>query len=264
MDIEKNIRLHNKIAKKYESTHTEIYNEVEQSRLKNDLCKSYAQIEKDKVIALDLGCGAGNLTNHLLDMGCEVIAADVSKGFLELVKDKFLGKKITTYQLNGSDLNGIDDRSIDFIATYSVLHHIPDYIKTINEMIRVCSLGGIIYIDHEQNNAYWSNTKSYIEFKSKVNKFDYKKFFTLSNYIGKFKRIFDPKFANEGDIHVWPDDHIEWDIIDDLMEQNGFQKVLQNDFLLYNSNYKDEVYDAFKDQCTDMRATAYQNKNHKL
>ena len=40
MDIEKNIKLHNKIAKKYESTHTEIYNDIEQSRLVNDIEKS--------------------------------------------------------------------------------------------------------------------------------------------------------------------------------------------------------------------------------
>ena len=40
MDIEKNIKLHNKIAKKYEANHTEIYNDIEQTRLVNDLEKS--------------------------------------------------------------------------------------------------------------------------------------------------------------------------------------------------------------------------------
>ena len=136
MDIEKNIKLHNKIAKKYESTHTEIYNDIEQSRLVNDLEKSLSFIKKSNITALDLGCGAGNLTNHLLNMGCYVIAADVSTGFLDLIEDKFFDRKVSTFQLNGEDLNGIEDNSIDFIATYSVLHHIPDYIMTINEMIR--------------------------------------------------------------------------------------------------------------------------------
>jgi len=258
MDIEKNIKLHNKIAKKYEAIHTEIYNTIEQSRLKEDLFKSYSAIAKEKVVALDLGCGAGNLTNHLLNMGCDVIAADVSKGFLDLVNDKFSGKKISTFELNGMDLSGIQDNSIDFIATYSVLHHIPDYIKTVKEMIRVCSPGGIIYIDHEQNNVYWSEDMEYKTFQSKVSKTNLSRFFVLSNYVGKFKRLFNPKFANEGDIHVWPDDHIEWDSIDTIMSEKGFNKVLQNDFLLYNSNYKDEVFDLYKDKCSDMRATAYQ------
>ncbi|MDA9866932.1 class I SAM-dependent methyltransferase [Gammaproteobacteria bacterium] len=258
MDIEKNIELHNKIAKKYEANHTEIYNHIEQSRLVKDLNTSLSFLKKNKIIALDLGCGAGNLSKHLLDMRCNVIAADVSEGFLDLVKDKFSGKNISTFKLNGKDLNGIEDSSIDFIATYSVLHHIPDYVKTINEMIRVCSSGGIIYIDHEQNNEYWLDNKQHQEFQRGVNKINFRKFFALSNYIGKFKRLFNPRYANEGDIHVWPDDHIEWDIIDMVMKKNGFSKVLQNDFLLYNSNYKNEVFNKYKDKLTDMRATAYQ------
>jgi|TARA_B110000459_G_C16613419_1_gene497456 ubiquinone/menaquinone biosynthesis C-methylase UbiE len=257
VDIEKNIKLHNKIAKKYEKTHGEIYNNIEQSRLVVDLHQSLSFVKKEQVTALDLGCGAGNLTNHLLNMGCNVIAADVSTGFLRLVEKKFQGRNVSTFELNGKDLKGIEDNTIDFIATYSVLHHIPDYIKTIKEMCRICSPGGVIYIDHEQNNEYWSDNKEYKEFQSIVNKLNLSKFFVLSNYIGKIKRIFNPKYANEGDIHVWPDDHIEWDLIDDVIAAAGFKKILQNDFLLYNNNYKKEVYDKYKDKCTDMRVAAY-------
>ena len=76
----------------------------------------------------------------------------------------------TTFELNGENLDGIKDNSLDLIATYSVLHHIPDYIKTIHEMIRVCAPGGIIYIDHEQNNEYWIANEEYKEFQKKVNK----------------------------------------------------------------------------------------------
>jgi hypothetical protein len=125
-------------------------------------------------------------------------------------------------------------------------------------MIRVCAPGGIIYIDHEQNNEYWIANEEYKEFQKKVNKVNFRKYFVLSNYIGKFKRLFNPRYANEGDIHVWPDDHIEWDIIDEIMKQNSFQKVFQNDFLLYNSNYKNEMFNDYKDKVTDMRVTAYQ------
>ena len=39
----------------------------------------------------------------------------------------------------------------------------------------------------------------------------------------KSKRIFNPKYANEGDIHVWDDDHIEWDIIDKIMSEKGLK-----------------------------------------
>ena len=260
MDIQKNIKLHDKIAKKYEQTHGEIYNDIEQSRLVQDLKSSFAHLNKDKITALDLGCGAGNLTNHLLDMGCKVIASDVSKGFLNLVEDKFKGRDISTFELNGENLKGIDDNSIDFIATYSVLHHIPDYILTVKEMCRVCSPGGVIYIDHEQNEEYWENNLDYQNFRSSVSKIDFKKFFVFANYVGKIRRVFDPRYTNEGDIHVWPDDHIEWSLIDNIMTENGFIKILQNDFLLYNRNYKDKIYNKYKSICTDMRAAAYQKE----
>ena len=45
MDIEKNIKLHNKIAKKYEKTHGEIYNNIEQSRLVVDLHQSLSFVK---------------------------------------------------------------------------------------------------------------------------------------------------------------------------------------------------------------------------
>ena len=70
------------------------------------------------------------------------------------------------------------------------------------------------------------------------------KFFQLTNYIGKFKRIFNPRYANEGDIHVWEDDHIEWDKIDSMMLAANFQKVLQN----YSSSNAKTVDTKFK-QC---------------
>ena len=65
----------------------------------------------------------------------------------------------------------------------------------------------------------------------KAQKIDLKKFCS-SNYIGKVKRIFNPKYANEGDIHVWDDDHIEWDIIDKIMSEKGLKKVLQMIFFV--------------------------------
>ena len=93
--------------------------------------------------------------------------------------------------------------------------------------------GGVIYIDHEQNEEYWENNLDYQNFRSSVSKIDFKKFFVFANYVGKIRRVFDPRYTNEGDIHVWPDDHIEWSLIDNIMTENGFIKILQNDFLLY-------------------------------
>ena len=157
--LEHNIAVHNKIAKKYESIHGEIYNEIEQARLLTSLASalSYVQTGSPKILALDFGCGAGNLTKHLTLLGCEVIAADVSTGFLDLISSRKYKERVVTFNLNGTDLKGLEDESVDIIAMYSVLHHVPDYLSLIKEFSRVLNKGGVIYIDHEASENIWND-----------------------------------------------------------------------------------------------------------
>jgi ubiquinone/menaquinone biosynthesis C-methylase UbiE len=259
MNLRDNIKIHNKIAKKYERVHVEIYNDIEQLRLVTSLKNSLSNLQLNrKVKALDLGCGAGNITKHLLDLNCAVVSADTSQGFLDLVKEKFSGRDINTFLLNGINLDGIKSGSIDFVATYSVLHHIPDYMNAVEEMIRVCAPGGIIYIDHEHAPCFWKENQDYKAFLKKALKFNFRKYFDLANYTSKLIRIlFNPRFANEGDIHVWSDDHIEWDKIDEMMLSKGLQLLYKDDFLSYSANYHKDVYEEYKSKCSDMRVSCY-------
>ena len=94
------------------------------------------------------------------------MAADVSTEFLELARQQFSSERFLTLNLNGKDLVDVEAGSFDFIAVYSVLHYIPDYLNTITELARVCKLGGVIYIDHEQNDEYYSDRPVYCELKS--------------------------------------------------------------------------------------------------
>ena len=81
MDIEKNIKLHNKIAKKYESTHTEIYNDIEQSRLVNDLKKSLSFIKKSNSLITSLSSVANQ--KFFVEPGC-------FEKFFSIISFKFL------------------------------------------------------------------------------------------------------------------------------------------------------------------------------
>ena len=83
-EIIRNIKIHDKIANSYNHIHKEIFNNREQLRLKRELffCQKYIQVNLKFAKAFDFGCGSGNLTNHLLEMGLNVVAADVSKKFL--------------------------------------------------------------------------------------------------------------------------------------------------------------------------------------
>lgn len=154
----RNIAVHDRIARAYERQHGEIFNPVEQDRLHAALERAKAEISsRGKALrALDFGCGSGNLSRHLLDLGFEVVAADVSRGFLDLVRAKFAARPLETFQLGGQGLGALADDSFDLVATYSVLHHIPDYGAAVAEMARVTRSGGILFIDHEPSEAFWA------------------------------------------------------------------------------------------------------------
>src|SRR5688572_24017072 len=128
--IAHNIRVHDQVAGRYEATHDEIFNPVEQARLAEALARAAAAVRTNipRPRALDFGCGSGNLTRHLLALGFEVVAADVSPRFLELIERRHSGDPVTAWRLDGESLAGLGDSAFDLVATYSVLHHVPDYL----------------------------------------------------------------------------------------------------------------------------------------
>lgn len=252
-----NIEIHNKVAKKYESIHGEIYNDIEQARLKEKLQKaiSYIHSESKPLLALDFGCGAGNLTTHLTDLGCEVIAADISTGFLDLISSRVYKKKVSPFHLNGIDLAGLEDSSVDMVAVYSVLHHVPDYLSLMGEFSRVLKPGGVLFIDHEMSASFWVPGE-YATFQKEMNKkanMSLKKYFIPANYINKIWRMFiNPKYQPEGDIHVFKDDHIEWDKIRSALAEHKITVVEEEDYLLYRRNYDISTYEAWKKRVGDV------------
>jgi ubiquinone/menaquinone biosynthesis C-methylase UbiE len=253
--VQANITIHDRVARVYEARHGEIFNDIEQGRLRAALTQALALVESDSQIrtALDFGCGSGNLTWHLLQLGAEVIACDVSSRFLELVTRRFHGQPVRTHRLNGENLSEIPSDSVDFVGAYSVLHHIPDYLGALAEMARVCRPGGVIYLDHEHSPSYWARDEVYSQFVREATRLDWRKFCVWQNYVGKLRRFFNPRYANEGDIHVWPDDHIEWPQIEDVLIESGCEIVRVEDYLLCRRMYRSEVYERYKDRCVDQR-----------
>lgn len=256
--LEYNIKVHNKIAKKYEQTHGEIYNTVEQDRLKEALKNALSCVEtgNQHPLVLDFGCGAGNLTRHLTNMGCKVIAGDVSPEFLNLVASRTYAMPVTTVRLNGINLSNIPDESVDMVTMYSVLHHVPDYLGLTKEFSRVLKKGGVIFIDHEASDLMWNKNETYLQFLSEIKKtstLDLKKYYKVSNYVDRIIRIFvNPKYQSEGDIHVFPDDHIEWGEIRTQLENSGVNCFYEKDYLLFRRSYNQKTYDAYKEKIGDM------------
>ena len=62
--------------------HDEIFNRVEQARLRASLVRAAGEIRSGGRAALDLGSGTGNVTAHLLDLGFQVTWCHVTRHFL--------------------------------------------------------------------------------------------------------------------------------------------------------------------------------------
>lgn len=259
--IQFNKLVNDNLSRKYDRLHGDIFNEVEQERLRNALKIAAEAVETGvrPIRALDYGCGSGNLTRHLIELGIHTVSADISEGFLELIRRNFSQTGLSdVLAINGKDLACVDDASFDMVATYSVLHHVPDYLGIVAEMCRVVKPGGVIYIDHEVVESYYDRTPEYVEFLRRARpRVNWRRYLRLLLDVGGYKhvvrRLLNPRYKREGDIHVWPDDHIEWDRIEKLLISKGCEIVLKEDYLLCKSIYDIDVYNEYKDKCADER-----------
>jgi ubiquinone/menaquinone biosynthesis C-methylase UbiE len=259
--IKFNKEVNNGISGKYDCLHNEIFNPIEQQRLGRTLGTAIKAVktESKPLSALDYGSGSGNLTRHLIEAGINTVSADVSDGFLNLIERNYSHTGLSkTKKINGKDLSGFETGRFDLVATYSVLHHVPDYMHIVKEMCRVLKPGGVLYIDHEVNESYYKRPEEYLEFLKKARPIiNIKRYlrllFDVKGYKHILRRLINPRYKREGDIHVWPDDHIEWDKIEQLVITEGLKIVLKEDYLLYKSGYDVDVYNEYKDKCADER-----------
>jgi ubiquinone/menaquinone biosynthesis C-methylase UbiE len=265
--IERSRKRYRRAHRRYDRAHPEIFNEMEQARLRSALDRAAADVPGRR--AFDFGCGSGNLTRHLVELGLDVTAADVSPEFLSVVEQRF---GVATLRLNGRDLAGVPDASFDLVAAYSVLHHIPDYLAAVRELARVTCPGGIVYIDHEANEGFWAPDgcahRLRLEWERRrlerpgfwnPERRRWQRYLMPSKYVLGVRLLFDPDylFGNEGDIHVWAEDRIEWDRVIEALEESGCSVAWREDYLNYNPDYPDDLYRAYRDRgCTDMTALA--------
>lgn len=149
--LEANIREHIKEAKYYDLIHTEIFNLSEQKRIQGRLHEITNEYSKNIKI-LEIGAGTGNVTLKLLDMGFKnITCVDISKDMLNILRKKLSDYKIDI-NLVVSDIDSYlnnNSKKSDLIIMSSVLHHLPDYIKTLRTMRKNLSNNGKIYATHE-------------------------------------------------------------------------------------------------------------------
>lgn len=265
--VERSIRRYRRAHRRYDRVHPDIFNPVEQGRLRGELTRAVEAAPGTR--ALDFGCGSGNLTSHLLELGMDVTAADVSPHFLRTVSRRF---GVPTLRLNGRDLAGVPDASFDLAAAYSVLHHVPDYLRAVRELARVVRPEGIVYIDHEVNDGFWPPDGCGHNLRVEWDRMRlerpgfwnperhrWQRYLMPAKYLLGVRLLFDPDylFGNEGDIHVWEHDRIEWDAVIATLESSGCSVAWRADYLSYDPAYPEDLYRSYRARgCTDMTVVA--------
>jgi ubiquinone/menaquinone biosynthesis C-methylase UbiE len=267
VQVQHNKRVHDLVASSYERIHTDIFNPTEQARLARVLEDAISQITTSAAVplVLDFGTGTGNLTKHLLSLRTKVVATDVSPKCLVAAKKAFSETgRLETAELNGVDLSNFLDNSFDMVATYAVLHHVPDYLRIVKELVRVTKPGGVIYIDHEWCPSSWLGYSDEYKTYRKELQDAYgqpfmrrlaRKLCILFSY-NAWRRLVNRKIyglAGEGDIHVFKDDHIEWHLIEELLLKQCVVLKRQDYLVAREVNSTPPIYEKYLANCVDMR-----------
>ncbi len=95
---------------------------------------------------LDIGCGAGVLTERLVAAGFHVDAADMSPDMLEYTKKRLEPYDASKYSVFQAELKKIpaDDDSFDVVACIGVFGYMEDVDSAIRELKRVLRPGGTL------------------------------------------------------------------------------------------------------------------------
>jgi ubiquinone/menaquinone biosynthesis C-methylase UbiE len=150
--IEANLELHQKEAKYYDLIHPEIFCPREQRLIGQVLEQALNLLNQDKIQALDVGAGTGNIALKLVKERkiSSITALDLSQEMLRELLQKLQGN--TKVKIVNSDIDSFlaeDKQLYDLVTISSVLHHLPDYFITIEKLQKKLNPQGIILIFHE-------------------------------------------------------------------------------------------------------------------
>jgi SAM-dependent methyltransferase len=260
--VELNRTAHDALGAGYDSGHPEIFNPIEQERLREAIARAVSLAGGAGIRALDVGSGTGNLTSHLIASGARVVAADLSPRLLDVVRERFAGRGLdSVVALNGHDLRGVADAAFNLVVTYSVLHHVPDYLCLVREMARVTAPGGLVMIDHERSESSWTSSEYQAFLRDAVVWPPRRWWYWLqpSRYWKRVRPLFEwrrwgnPRWMPEGDLHIWPDDHIEWRRIEATLAECGCEVVTRDQYLLFEPRYRREAWERWRARTHDMQ-----------
>lgn len=92
------------------------------------------ELLKEGIRILEVGCGAGRLTDYITQKGFDVVGIDVSK---TLIRENYIRNPDAITFIASGDKLPFMDSSFDIIMSFDVFEHIPDYNGHLEEVLRV-------------------------------------------------------------------------------------------------------------------------------
>jgi SAM-dependent methyltransferase len=102
-------------------------------------------------VVLEIGCGVGRVGSHLAARCAQWIGADVSSHMLQHARRALAGRTNARFvHLNGIDLTGVADASVDVVYCTAVFMHLDEWerYRYVMEAYRVLKPGGRVYYDN--------------------------------------------------------------------------------------------------------------------
>lgn len=95
---------------------------------------------------LEIGAGHGTFTQTLLDAGATVTVTEASRTSADVLSERYRTDKRVTVLFDASGTDSLAlTQSFDLTVCVSVLHHIPDYLKFIENLVAKVDQGGSFY-----------------------------------------------------------------------------------------------------------------------
>jgi 2-polyprenyl-6-hydroxyphenyl methylase/3-demethylubiquinone-9 3-methyltransferase len=122
-----------------------------ENRLRNPwIAKTLSPCSK----VLDVGCGAGFLTNYLASLGHEVYGVDLSPKSLKIAQEGDLTRSVKYHVADAVKLP-FPNASFDAVAAMDLLEHVESPLKVVSEAGRLLKPGGLFFF-HTFNRNFLS------------------------------------------------------------------------------------------------------------
>lgn len=118
-----------------------------------------AGLTSDMVVA-DVGSGTGFMAIGLAPLVREVVCLDNSPEMLEVARRNLAASRNVRFDLAEGSCLPLHDGSVDAVFANMYLHHAPDPLAAIREMVRVLRPGGMLVItDMDKHDNEWQRTE---------------------------------------------------------------------------------------------------------